>query len=263
MRFFSARPAAGIYCIFHVISILFQQVIACYTRGDMHVMENFEAIALSTSDRLVLESYSRMLTGLADYLGPAYELVLHSLESRYHSVIAIENGHLSGRAVGAPITDLAISMLHEIGVGSHNSDYLSYFNVSENGNPRKSTTIAIRGRHGRIIGLLCINLYLSIPFYKMIGTFTQSGSVKSEHFPSKSEDFLFTILGEALDEVEEEKDIAPGRKNKAIIYAMAEKGAFQIKNAVPLTAERLGISKNTVYLHLRHYHQKKKAARAT
>ena len=40
-------------------------------------------------------------------------------------------------------------------------------------------------------------------------------------------------------------------KNKEIVLRLNEKGIFKLKNAVVTVANLLGISKNTVYLHLR------------
>ena len=47
----------------------------------------------------------------------------------------------------------------------------------------KSTTIAIRGQHGRVIGLLCINLYLATPILDFVtGILPQTSSVfTAEH----------------------------------------------------------------------------------
>ena len=69
---------------------------------------------LTKTDKLILESYASMLTGLSAYLGSAYEISLHSLEDYQHSVIKILNGYHSGRHIGAPITDLALNMLTRI-----------------------------------------------------------------------------------------------------------------------------------------------------
>ena len=74
---------------------------------------------LTEMDREILKSYQYMLDGLALYLGDSYEIVLHSLEDLGHSVIKIINGHYTKREVGAPITDLALSMLHDIQKAKH------------------------------------------------------------------------------------------------------------------------------------------------
>ena len=97
-----------------------------------------------------------MMDGLSAYLGEGYELVLHSLENLDHSVIKIINGHYTGRTEGAPITDLALTMLESMNQ-NQNLEVQPYFN-QKNGSTLKSVTIPVVGERGRIIGLLCINL---------------------------------------------------------------------------------------------------------
>ena len=45
--------------------------------------------------------------------------------------------------------------------------------------------------------------------------------------------------------------ISSVNRNKEIIRLVHEQGIFKMKNAVPKVAQELGVSKNTVYLHLR------------
>lgn len=116
-------------------------------------------VKLTRADQKILKSYIPTLQGLAAYLGSSYEIVLHSLEDYDHSVIGIINGEHTGRRIGAPITDLALDMLDELSAGGKASTV--YFSRNKKGEPLKSTTIAVRGEHDRIIGLICINLYLN------------------------------------------------------------------------------------------------------
>ena len=68
-------------------------------------------ISFVKEERLILNSYIPVVEGLAAYLGPSYEITLHSLENLDHSVIKIMNGFHTGRSEGSPITDLALRML--------------------------------------------------------------------------------------------------------------------------------------------------------
>ena len=43
-------------------------------------------LALSDTDRKILESYRTMIPNLGEYLGEGYEIILHSLENLQHSV---------------------------------------------------------------------------------------------------------------------------------------------------------------------------------
>ena len=75
----------------------------------------------------------------------------------------------------------------------------------------------------------------------------------SEIFASNVDDMIYYTLDSVRKEVYSDPNISASNKNKAIICSLYDKGIFKIKDSVPKIADRLGISKNTVYLHLRNY----------
>ena len=52
--------------------------------------------------------YMKLVEFLGVVLGPSYEIVLYDLRREDKSIIAIANGHISGRSVGAPLTESAL-----------------------------------------------------------------------------------------------------------------------------------------------------------
>lgn len=213
---------------------------------------------LSKVDKQILESYTYMLEGLADYLGPGYEFVLHSLENLDRSVIKIINGFHSGRTEGAPITDLALKMLQQIQENDCAHQHHTYFNYSHEGVPLKSTTISILGENERIIGLLCINFYLSTPLSAIVESLsdTHTRSARSdETFSSSLDDLISSVLDDAVKQVYANGAITSTNRNKEIISILYEKGIFNMKDAVNHVSQKMGISKNTVYMHLRALNQ--------
>lgn len=213
-----------------------------------------QAVELTIIDREILNSYSNMINGLACYLGSGYEIVLHSLENYEHSVINIINGEHTGRSVGAPITDLALDMLDKIAVCEE--DYITYFSTNKKGEPLKSTTIAIRGEQNRIIGLVCMNLYLNTPMIDIIDTLIPQGQLvrqqtSKENFVDNSNELIESTLESIKEKVYADSTIAVSNKNKVIVYTLDDYGIFNIKDAVIKVAELLDISKNTVYMHIR------------
>lgn len=212
------------------------------------------AIILTEVDRQILNSYASFLHGLANYLGDAYEIVLHSLEDYEHSVVAIINGEHTGRKIGAPITNLALDMLDKL-VDSK-QDNISYFSTNKKGEPLKSATISIRGENNRIIGLLCMNLYLNTPLVDVLNLFMSPQ--QQIHFPSSKESFvensselIESSLKNIKAKVDADNSISVANKNKVIISMLNSYGIFNIKDSVIKVAELLNISKNTVYMHLR------------
>lgn len=86
---------------------------------------NTRIVKLSTAEKAIIASHAAVLDGFAAYFGGGYEFVLHTLESLDHSVVKIVNGHHTGRSVGAPITDLALTMLAEL-EAKGDTDHISY-----------------------------------------------------------------------------------------------------------------------------------------
>ena len=209
-------------------------------------------VVLTEKDRLILDSLSNTLDGLAGYMGDGYEFVLHSLEDTERSVIKIINGYHTGRKVGAPITDLALQMLDKVN-SSEGSDSITYFTRNKNGEPLKSTTIAVRGEGRRIIGLLCINFYLNSSFSDIIsGFFDMHGAgFRTETFVDNSNDGIKEVYERVHSIIGANDSISVSQKNKETIMLLKQYGVFKIKNAVSIVADLMGISKNTVYMHLR------------
>ena len=209
-------------------------------------------VTLTEQDRMILASYRDTVLALSVYLGDAYEIVLHSLEDPEHSVIQIANGFHTGRKIGDPITDLAVHWLNKIERDPSAVNHFSYFSKNKLGEPLKSSTIAIRGADSRIIGLLCINLYLGTPAIHLISDLLprELSAFASEHYETN----LRTVEQEvehARDQVRLDPSISPQLQKKEIIRILHHKKVFEIKNSVEQVANLLELSINTVYFHLR------------
>ena len=211
-------------------------------------------------DKVILNSYIPMLENLADYLGNSFEIVLHSLEDYDHSVICIINGEHTGRTIGAPITDMALDMLDAIAKGKATV----YFSKNKKGEPLKSTTIAIRGEDNRIIGLICINMYLNTSLEDFITSLIPEERSKTitssqENFAANTNELIGTTLENVREAVFSDNSILPSNKNKKIVEELNKKGIFRLKDAVIIVADLMGVSKNTIYMHIRNYRKENEA----
>lgn len=217
-------------------------------------------VTLTEVDRSILDSYKHTMDGLADYLGPAYELVLHSLESYEHSVIKIINGHHTGRTEGAPITDLALSMLSAL-ENQVGRDYISYRAKNRMGRPLKAATILVRGEHCRVIALLCMNFYLDTPLSELMTTWTSgdaNGHTATENFAENTDELLDKLVADAVRQTELDPAATARTRNKLIVELLCDWGVFRMKSSVDQVAAILDLSRNTVYLHLRNYVNREK-----
>ena len=219
-------------------------------------------VVLTAIDHVILESYKNMLDGFSAYLGGGYEIVLHNLEDYAHSAIKVVNGFHTGRTEGAPITDLALQMLEKMRKQKGGPQAIIYFTQNPKGEPLKSTTIPILGEKNRIIGLLCINFYLNTPLSHLLDSLcapAQQSPAVTETFAENTRELVVQSVEQARAQVMADGSILPSNKNREIVALLHRWNIFKIKDSVPLTAQALDISPNTVYLHLRNVRQEEDA----
>ena len=90
-----------------------------------------------------LNPYMKLVEFLGLALGPDYEVALHDLTDKSHPIIAIANAHVSGREIGAPLTNVALKTLMDKSYLTQ--DYrLHYRSVSINGKTLRSSTFFIK-----------------------------------------------------------------------------------------------------------------------
>ena len=210
-------------------------------------------IELTEEDRLVLRALEPVVDAVATLFGDNCEVLLHSLENLSNSVVRIANGHVTGRSVGSPITDLGIKALKNAHPGS--SDVIgSYFSKTSSGKTLKSVTALIRNRE-KPIGLLCINLDLSVPLEDVLKTFVAdwngSGGESPETFAMSSEELVHLSVDKAIEKMSRERQISANTRNKRIVQELHQQGIFDIKGAVDVVARELGVSRYTIYNYLR------------
>ena len=70
------------------------------------------------ANRRKVESFIPMVRFIAAICGPRCEVALHYLDDIDHSIIAIENGYITGRKVGDGLVDFALESVFD----NNNSD---------------------------------------------------------------------------------------------------------------------------------------------
>ena len=100
--------------------------------------------------------------GIASQFGPNCEVVVHDLATNdpERSIVAIENGHVTGRKVGDGPSHVVLEALR--GNPEQLHDHLSYLTRTKDGKILKSTTIYIRDDDGAPIGIFGINYDITL-----------------------------------------------------------------------------------------------------
>lgn len=205
-----------------------------------------------------LEKYIPLVEFIAS-CNKNFEVILHDTNNPQHSVIAICNGHLSGRKIGDSMTDLALNVMKN---RKHtNVDFITnYEGRLKNGKVFISSTYFIK-EEGELIGMLCINHDPSalIEMKAQINYLLDAFHVPSEEVrPSYTEllDSSITNLADSLiQSTVHNFGVSPSRMTSdekfAIVKSLNEQDVFTTKGALPQVAKELKISEPTVYRYLK------------
>lgn len=212
-------------------------------------MSAFESI-VSADRETTFALLKRISAGVAKLFAPHCEVVIHDLRDLERSIIHIE-GNISGRKVGGGATDL---LLTQARTGNTVRDFHNYQTVLGNGRKMKSCTMFLRDEDGAAYGAFCINLDVGAfaGVHRVLGEFLalEADSEVSETLSDDIQGTIHSILRDAVIEVGAELPIMSKEDKIELIGRLEEKGAFQVKRAVPLIAEELGLSRSTIYNYL-------------
>ena len=201
-----------------------------------------------------LQFLFQLAKGISRQFGPNCEVVVHDLDSNdpNSSIVAIENGHVTGRKVGDGPSHVVLEALRS---GRENlTDHLSYLTRTKDGKILKSSTIYVRDDDGKAIGIFAINydITLMLAMEENLKQFTATDQDQRE--PER----ISRNVGDLLDELIEQSVKIVGKpvalmtkedKVKAIQF-LNETGAFLITKSGDKVCRFFGISKYTLYSYI-------------
>ncbi|MFA6366604.1 MAG: PAS domain-containing protein, partial [Candidatus Hydrogenedentales bacterium] len=203
-------------------------------------------------DKQILANHFAIADTIAQTFGKGCEVVIHSLEDIGKSIVKIVNGEVTGRVLGAPITDLGLKVANNA-YDSREDIVGPYFSKTKAGKPLKSTTMIIRNDEGAPIGFLCINFDLSMPLTQFLADFSPAPEVppSGENFAPDVDQLVAQAVADELEGVSRITGVSPTEKNRRIVANLELRSIFDIKGAVELVAGELGVTKHTIYKYLR------------
>ncbi|HYK72141.1 MAG TPA: PAS domain-containing protein [Pseudoneobacillus sp.] len=198
----------------------------------------------------IFKNYLPIAEGIAKTFGSHCEVVVHDLTDVSSSIVAIYNGHVTGREVGSPMTDLGLTILRK---GMEEDLLLNYANKSIKGKRVKSSSIMIRDDDGEVVGCLCINIDLTL--LSLAGTILNElvnvhEEKKKESFPQSVTDLEKMMIDRAVEKIGKPIGLMGKNERMEFIRILDEMGLFLIKGTVHNVAHMLEVSKYTIYNYL-------------
>ena len=207
-----------------------------------------------------LRAYVPLVQGIGELLGPNCEVVLHDLAAMPHSIVAIENGHVTGRRAGDAPTD---QMLRSLRNADQTPDVRLYL-TSRDGKLLKSLAVTLRAGDGRPVGVLGVNLDVSelVHAQRALTTLTTLGRAgegaaeTEEVFGGDIRDVLASMITAILNELGKTPATMTREEKMEVVKRLEERGAFLVKRSAEQVAEALDLSRFTIFSYLkeiRHY----------
>jgi predicted transcriptional regulator YheO len=204
---------------------------------------------------LILETLKQVADAIVNFWRTHCEVAVHDLTQLDKSLVYIA-GDVTKRRTGSPITDLVVQALRKDGDRVH--DVLNYRTVAKDGRVLKSSTFFFRGKNGKVIGALCINLDTTefMNAIQFVETFIRTnnedgvGQNRRETFASSASETIESLVGQIVAETGKQPSTMSKRERVQFIKALEERGVFLIKGAVDHAAAIAGVSKFTVYGYL-------------
>ena len=194
----------------------------------------------------------RLTKGVAALFGDNCEVAVHDLRKGLDStIIAIENGQVTGRHVGDGPSEVALRAMKED--PTRVEDQYSYLARTKDGRIVKSSSIYLRDKKGKLAYLFAINYDIT---ELMMARHSLESIISAND--SGNEDNINTIVSnvnDLLDQLITEADAYIGKpvakmskedKTRAIQY-LNDKGAFLVKKAGDKISKHYDISKYTLY----------------
>lgn len=202
-----------------------------------------------------MDRLKQLAKGIAAQFGSNCEVVIHEIseKSASNSIVAIENGHVSGRKVGDGPSHV---VLEQLGKRRNDmEDQLSYLTRTPEGKLLKSSSMYIRDEDGNVNAIFCINFDIST---LAMAENTIHNMIQVDNTVRKEPERITLNVSDLLDDLIRQADEMIGKpvalmtkedKIRAIQF-LSGNGAMLITKSGDKIAKHFAISKYTLYSYL-------------
>ncbi|MTI95911.1 MAG: transcriptional regulator [Firmicutes bacterium] len=212
-----------------------------------------------------LEFLSRTAKGLAEMFGSSCETLVHDMSRPDHPILAIYNGHVSGRQVGSTVDILGghnkieapgtsgeadTSAGGKLNMALITYDYINMLVTTPEGKKIKSSTFNLVGEDYSLA--LGINFdFTELAFASSaLADFVSVGPDLRSAIALSSDNLLNDIFAECVAAIGKPISAFKKADRLQLIAMLEEKNAFSFQKSVPYVSERLNVSRYTIYKYL-------------
>ena len=201
-----------------------------------------------------LHFFFDLAKGIARQFGQNCEVVVHDLESNEpdRTIVAIENGHVTGRKVGDGPSQTVLQALQ--GQRKKPNDHLAFLTKTRDGKVLRCSTIFIPDEDGNTVGILEINYDISLMLALENGlrrfTVMDDTPYEAAKLPRNVSELLEELIEQSVALVGKPTALMTKEEKVQAIRFLNDAGAFLITKSGDKVCKYFGISKYTLYSYI-------------
>ena len=208
-----------------------------------------------------LDFCRRLARSIAGQFGKSCEVAVYDLETGdpEHSIVAIENGVVSGRKIGSGLSGMLLEAVREN--PDLPNDPAAFLTRTKDGRVIRSSAVCIRNPQGQATGILSISfdVTLLLALRENLRTVTETDADSSERSrnPDTVSHLFEDLIRRSIELVGKPVSLMTKEdKVKAVRY-LYDSGALLVSKSGPRICEVFGFSKYTLYNYLEEIEQKR------
>lgn len=201
-----------------------------------------------------MDLLKRIASALAAEFGSHCEVVVHDLtaEDLEHTVVLIENGHITNRRIGDGPSHVVLESLRNS--TEEIKDHYNYLSRTHDGRVLKSSTVYVRDESGKPVGIFAINYDITsfIMAQQSIESLLnyEKDTKEPEYIPRSVNDLLDDLIEHSVKVVGKPVALMSKEDKIRAMQYLNDAGAFLITKSGDKIAKYFGISKYTLYSYL-------------
>lgn len=202
----------------------------------------------------ILENFIPVAKLISQTFGSHCEVIIHDFSKPQNSVVYTENNVVTNRNIGESFTEYFVKEVL-LSRKFNNDCCANYIMEGKDGKKIKSSTALIRDLNEKVIGALCVNIDLThiSQFMEELGGLIglpesmAPAAEEVEVVPS-----ILEIVDDIIDKTIGDQDVENMSRDQKIslIRFMNDRHIFTIKGTLDKVADRMNVSKVTVYSYL-------------
>jgi len=187
--------------------------------------------------------------GIAKMFGPNCETLVHDMTRPGHPILAIYNGTVTGREVGS-----TADIFGDIGDYDETvyakKDYINQLVLSRDGRTFKSSTFNVVGPDFHYAFGINVDITTMVRAQQMLSEMTATSGDLQQALMQDARSQLEELLKECIHAVGKDPETMKKTDRMRIIRMLYRRRAFTYQKSVAIVAERLNVSRYTVYKYM-------------